>query len=50
MSWIPPRGASSASSTRRRRAGDYRIAAAIEDEILRILVVRVGHRREIYRR
>ena len=32
------------------RVGDYRIVAAIEDQILRILVVRVGHRREIYRR
>jgi len=32
------------------RVGDYRIIASIEDDILLILVVRVGHRREVYRR
>jgi mRNA interferase RelE/StbE len=31
------------------RVGDYRLICSIEDQILRILVVRVGHRREIYR-
>jgi len=31
------------------RIGDYRVIARIEDGILRILVVRVGHRREVYR-
>lgn len=31
------------------RVGDYRIITRIENSILRILVVRVGHRREIYR-
>jgi len=31
------------------RVGDYRIIAAIEDAAVRILVVRVGHRREVYR-
>jgi mRNA interferase RelE/StbE len=31
------------------RVGDYRIIAAIEDDKLRILVVRIGNRREIYR-
>jgi mRNA interferase RelE/StbE len=30
--------------------GDYRIIADIQDGILGILVVRVGNRREIYRR
>lgn len=30
------------------RVGDYRIIASIEDGALRILVVEVGHRREIY--
>lgn len=31
------------------RVGDYRIIASIEDGQLRILVVRVGNRREVYR-
>ncbi len=31
------------------RLGDYRIIAEIQDRQLRILVVRIGHRREIYR-
>ena len=31
------------------RVGDYRLIAKIEDERLIILVVQVGHRREIYR-
>ena len=33
----------------RYRVGDYRIIASIEDEEVRILVIRVGHRRDIYR-
>jgi mRNA interferase RelE/StbE len=32
------------------RVGDYRILARIEDNILRVLVVKIGHRREIYDR
>jgi mRNA interferase RelE/StbE len=32
------------------RVGDYRIICKIEDNILRVLVVRIGHRREIYER
>ncbi|MDP2878124.1 MAG: type II toxin-antitoxin system RelE/ParE family toxin [Sulfuricella sp.] len=31
------------------RVGDYRIVCAIEDDALRVLVVRVGNRREVYR-
>lgn len=31
------------------RVGDYRIIASIEDGLLRILVVRIGNRREVYR-
>lgn len=31
------------------RVGDYRIIANIEDSAVRILVVRVGNRREVYR-
>lgn len=32
------------------RVGDYRIIASIEDGALCILVVRIGNRREVYRR
>jgi mRNA interferase RelE/StbE len=32
------------------RVGDYRIIANIEDRVLRILVLRIGNRREVYRR
>jgi mRNA interferase RelE/StbE len=32
------------------RVGDYRVIAGIEDAVLRILIVRVGNRREVYRR
>jgi mRNA interferase RelE/StbE len=31
------------------RAGDYRIIASIEDKLVRILVVRIGNRRQVYR-
>jgi mRNA interferase RelE/StbE len=31
------------------RVGDYRLIVQINDRQVRILVVRVGHRREIYR-
>lgn len=31
------------------RVGDYRVIASIEDSSLRILVVRIGNRREVYR-
>ena len=34
----------------RYRVGDYRIIVSIEDAALRILVVRIGNRREVYRR
>jgi mRNA interferase RelE/StbE len=33
----------------RVRVGDYRIISTIEDEILKVTVVRLGHRRDIYR-
>jgi mRNA interferase RelE/StbE len=33
----------------RYRIGDYRIVAAIEDNRLVVLVVTIGHRREVYR-
>jgi mRNA interferase RelE/StbE len=31
------------------RVGDYRIIAGIEDKLVRILIVRIGNRREVYR-
>jgi mRNA interferase RelE/StbE len=31
------------------RVGDYRIIASIEDKLVRILVVRMGNRRGVYR-
>jgi mRNA interferase RelE/StbE len=33
----------------RVRTGDYRIVYEIEDQVLRVLIVAIGHRREIYR-
>lgn len=33
----------------RYRVGDYRIICKIEDETITILVIEIGHRREIYR-
>ena len=32
------------------RVGDFRILASIQDKEVRILVVKVGNRREVYRR
>ena len=32
------------------RVGDWRIIASIEDEVATVLIVRIGNRREIYRR
>ena len=31
------------------RVGDYRVIANIEDRVLRVLVVKIGNRREVYR-
>jgi mRNA interferase RelE/StbE len=31
------------------RVGDFRIIASIEDEVLRILIVQIGDRKEVYR-
>ena len=33
----------------RVRVGDYRIIYTIEDDVLRVIVVRVRHRRDVYR-
>jgi len=32
------------------QVGDYRIIAEIEDKTVRILILRIGNRREVYRR
>lgn len=34
----------------RIRVGDYRIVYEVHDDRLRVLVLRVGHRRDVYRR
>lgn len=34
----------------RYRMGDYRVICDIEDEVVRIVVLEIGHRREVYRR
>ncbi|MBA3343185.1 MAG: type II toxin-antitoxin system RelE/ParE family toxin [Gemmatimonadaceae bacterium] len=34
----------------RLRAGDYRIIYTVKDRLLVILVIAIGHRRDIYRR
>jgi mRNA interferase RelE/StbE len=39
----------SGSEEYRVRVGDYRILYEIEDAFLRVLVVKVGHRRDVYR-
>lgn len=33
----------------RIRVGDYRVIYQIQDKILLVLVVKIGHRREVYR-
>ncbi|HUT53039.1 MAG TPA: type II toxin-antitoxin system RelE/ParE family toxin [bacterium] len=34
----------------RIRAGDYRVLYEVEDDVLFVLVVRVGHRKDVYRK
>ncbi len=34
---------------RRIRVGVYRVVYEVQDEVLIVLVIRIGHRREIYR-
>jgi len=40
---------SGAESLWRIRVGDYRVVYQIQDEVLLVLVVNVGHRRDVYR-
>lgn len=47
-----PAGAEKLSGTKDRyriRVGDWRVVYSIEDGILTVYVVKVGHRREVYR-
>ncbi len=47
-----PPGVEKLSGSRDRfriRVGDYRVVYAIEDDVLTVYVVKVGHRREVYR-
>jgi mRNA interferase RelE/StbE len=47
-----PPGATKLSNTKdihRVRVGDYRVLYKIQDKILLVLVVKIGHRREVYR-
>ena len=39
----------SENSTYRVRAGNYRIVYEVHDQVLLVQVVRVGHRRDVYR-
>jgi mRNA interferase RelE/StbE len=39
----------SAQEKYRVRCGDYRILYSIEDDILTVYVVKVGHRKDVYR-
>ena len=32
----------------RHRVGNYRVISSIEDDVLLVLVVRVGHRKDVY--
>ena len=40
----------SESNAWRIRVGDYRVIYTIEDDVLTVWVIKVGHRREIYER
>jgi len=41
---------SGAKELYRVREGDYRIIYQVQDEVLLVLVVKVGHRRDVYRK
>ncbi len=34
----------------RIRVGDYRVLYEIHENLLRVLIIRVGHRRDVYRK
>jgi mRNA interferase RelE/StbE len=48
-----PPGAEKLSNTRNKyriRQGDYRILYEIEDDVLSLYIVKIGHRKDVYRR
>ncbi|OGX38108.1 MAG: addiction module antitoxin [Omnitrophica WOR_2 bacterium RIFCSPHIGHO2_02_FULL_50_17] len=46
----PPQGLKLSGEEKYRiRCGDYRVLYAIEDKVLTVYVVKVAHRREVYR-
>ena len=45
----PLRRTAGAAPLWRYRVGSWRIVARIEDDVFRVLVLRVAHRREVYR-
>lgn len=45
----PGAGKLSAQEKYRIRQGDYRVVYAIDDSILTVTVVKIGHRRDVYR-
>jgi mRNA interferase RelE/StbE len=51
---VDPRNASNVKvlhgGSYRLRVGDYRVIYALEDDLLVVLIVKVGHRRDVYRR
>jgi len=46
----PLSGGDAQETLRRFRVGDYRVIAVLETDVLRVLVVDIGHRGEVYRR
>jgi len=47
----PPNGSEKLSGAERYRLrqGDYRIIYAIDDSVRQVIVVKIGHRRDVYR-
>ena len=47
--WYKDFGSFKAGEFWKYRVGDYRLVSKIEEDRLLVLVLRIGHRREIYR-
>lgn len=48
-SWVYSKALKGVPGALRVRAGDYRVVYRVEDRELLVLVVAIGHRREVYR-
>lgn len=46
---LPGREKLSGQEKYRLRQGDYRVLYAVDDDALQVMVVKIGHRREVYR-